>query len=162
MSYPKDPPFHVVPQAPLWLGIAGVVPFLIGGLIAAIGAIGDTASVAGISAAWALKAQIGYGAVILSFLGGVRWGLALPHRSPDRQAQLLAFSVVPSLIGWVALFPAPGYGLTLLIVAFAAQGAWDALDSGRAGMPKWYGTLRVWLTLAVTGILLLTLIAIGL
>ena len=69
------PPFAVV------LGVAGLIPFV----ACAIGAL----ALRGDDAERVTLALIGYGAVILAFLGGVHWGFALP--TPDapglRQAQ---------------------------------------------------------------------------
>ena len=45
-----------------------------------------------------------YSAVILSFLGGIRWGLALAGRDP--KASTFVLSVWPSLAGWAILPPA--------------------------------------------------------
>ncbi|WP_340162060.1 DUF3429 domain-containing protein [uncultured Hoeflea sp.] len=47
-------------------------------------------------------AFIGYGAVILSFMGGVRWGAAL-QPSSGSGAERMIMSVAPSLAAWLAL-----------------------------------------------------------
>lgn len=60
-----------VPKVPLWLGLAGALPFMFGLIVAASGGIWI------MSADFALRATVAYGAVILSFLGGVRWGMGL-------------------------------------------------------------------------------------
>ena len=41
-------------------------------------------------------AGIAYGAVILSFLGGIRWGIAVPHGESRHASSDLALSVVPA------------------------------------------------------------------
>ena len=47
-----------------------------------------------------------YSAIILSFLGGTRWGMALLGKTVS--ARVISFSVLPALCGWLALFlPAP-------------------------------------------------------
>ena len=46
-----------------------------------------------------------YAALIVSFLGGIHWGLAFRHTEPP--LALLAWGVVPSLVAWVAGFPLP-------------------------------------------------------
>ena len=58
-----------MPLLAIVLGVAGLIPFIVCGL----GAV----SVDAVSSARMMTALIGYGAVILSFLGGVHWGFAL-------------------------------------------------------------------------------------
>jgi hypothetical protein len=91
--------------------------------------------------------------LILSFLGGVHWGVAIAEFGPDiavcRISRRLAYSVVPSLIGWGALFLAPPIGLMVLAAAFAGMLAFD-LRAGRSGeLPVWYPKLRLPLSVAV-------------
>lgn len=90
----------------------------------------------------------GYGAVILSFLGGIRWGLATA-RDDGRTVRDLVLSTLPSLAGWAALALPDAHAFALLAVAFAAQGAWDqfAVHAGQA--PAWFGRLRMRLSLLV-------------
>lgn len=49
---------------------------------------------------WTLLA-FAYGALILSFLGGIWWGMAVAGRGPD--TGLLALSVAPTLVGMALL-----------------------------------------------------------
>ena len=49
-----------------------------------------------------------YGAVILSFLGGIQWGLAIRNSDGNARTRqgltpILTVSIVPSLIGWTGL-----------------------------------------------------------
>ncbi len=90
----------------------------------------------------------GYGAVILSFLGGTRWGLAVARRGAEARRDI-AISVVPPLLGWVALVLPPYLAFVLLAVAFAAQGAWDALAGQSGTLPLWFVRLRSQLTVVV-------------
>ncbi len=90
----------------------------------------------------------GYAAVILSYLGGIRWGIAVAH--PDEEAPFTLFvSVLPSLFGWAALFIPPPFSFVLLAVAFAAHGAWDTLTANEGPMPDWFARLRMQLTAGV-------------
>ncbi|SFP54566.1 DUF3429 domain-containing protein [Sphingomonas rubra] len=52
---------------------------------------------------WSLLA-FAYAALILSFLGGIWWGVAAARRAPD--AALIAVSVVPTLVAMAVLFAA--------------------------------------------------------
>ncbi|MBO6900784.1 MAG: DUF3429 domain-containing protein [Rhizobiaceae bacterium] len=97
----------------------------------------------------------GYAAVVLSFLGGIRWGYAMADTGDDT-ARLLAISVVPALGGWAAFFIPPPYSFVILAVAFAAHGAWDSLSAQSGNMPGWFARLRMQLT---AGIVLTMIVA---
>lgn len=100
-----------------------------------------------------------YGAVILSFLGGTRWGLALQGDAEKNTAFIYVASIVPSLVGWFSLLlPAP-YVFAALALAFLGQGIWDS-KSGQVGViSAWFVKLRITLTILVTGSLLLAVLA---
>lgn len=97
-----------------------------------------------------------YGAVILSFLGGIRWGVAMVGTGDSKnRLRELVWSVVPSLAGWAAVFMPRSEGLYFLGACFLAQGYWDwrLASTGRA--PNWFGSLRKLLTLLVSATLIL-------
>ncbi len=100
----------------------------------------------------------GYAAVMLSFLGGIRWGLALLGKSEDRQGHLI-LSIVPPLIGWLALITAPPLVFVFLAVAFAAQGAWDSLTLPPDAVPDWFRRTRIQMTLLVVAMLVIAFVA---
>lgn len=76
---------HVSPTARL-LGFAGLLPQLTAVALIASG-------VDRIGGAWL---ALGYGGLILSFLGGIWWGFAM--RRSDGQGALAVVAVVPSLV----------------------------------------------------------------
>lgn len=83
------------PKPALYLGFSGLVPFVSAPLLMAI----TEAYIPELA-----YAQVAYGAAIVSFLGGARWGFALPKGSPAKPDWLnLANSVVPCIIAWVAV-----------------------------------------------------------
>lgn len=131
-----------VPQAAGWVGGFGLVPFVAG---------------AGLALAtdlpWAIDALRFYAAVILSFLGGVHWGLAIADfgAPPGHGAgwTRLGGSVLPALIAWVCLLLPPAPGLLAMALAFAALLAADLLAVRRALAPPWYPRLRIPLTFVV-------------
>ena len=134
-----------IPQAALWLGALGLVPFA--GLAASSHLLGD---------AWrdaVVLALMAYGAVILSFLGGIHWGLAMAGTGPAANGapsfRRLILSVLPSLIGWVSLLMPAAFGLPALAVAFAGMLFLDRVASRRREVPTWYLRLRGPLTVAV-------------
>lgn len=127
-----------VPPAAKWLGALGALPFV---ALAAATMFPDSPYRE--SAWFALSA---YGAVILSFLGGVHWGLTIAGFGPEttvcRTSRRLAYSVIPSLVGWGALLLPPSVGLPVLAAAFAGAALFDS-RTGRIGeAPAWYPKLR--------------------
>lgn len=134
------------------LALAGFIPFLL--LALWLSAIAPDHPWRG-ETILLLKA---YGAVILSFLGGIRFGLAIASgAASDRSA--LTLSMVPALAAWAALWIAEPYAFALLAVAFAAHGAWDNLAAHAGIAPAWFGRMRVWLTLLVVGAMVLAFLA---
>lgn len=130
-----------------WLGYLGLIPFLAGGALALTGepATRDVA----------LRAVIAYGAVIVSFLGGIHWGLAL-RAGANRAARLLFVSVIPSLAGWLAVLLTPGTGLQVLIATFVFVWFYERATLWQSDFPAWFVRLRTHLT-AVALIVLLAL-----
>ena len=140
-----------VPRPALWLGMAGALPFL---LLAAA-----TLLAAPEHRPEAARAAAGYGAVILSFLGGIHWGLALRAGRPDWRP--LGLGVVPSLVGWAALLlPLQGSSM-LLAIAFVAMAVIDHRAARSGAAPAWYPRLRWPLSGAVTASLCLTELALA-
>lgn len=84
-----------------------------------------------------------YAALIVSFLGGARWGLALGGAAP--RPIVLAASMAPTLVVWFVLLLGLGPRVTLLALAAALAGAgvWDARSPG---LEDWYRRLRLTLT----------------
>ncbi len=90
--------------AALWLGHAGLLPFVAGALLVWVGLAPEQhAFVAG-----ALSA---YAALIASFLGGIHWGFGFRHSAPP--ASLFVWGVAPSLLAWPALLMPPHAGLVV-------------------------------------------------
>jgi hypothetical protein len=147
---------RAAPAAALWPGIAGALPF-VGGVLALWLAPAAWEP-------WLWRALVAYGAVILTFVGAIHWGiaLALPHGANSNPANAtIAFgygwSVVPALVGWVALLVRPGFGVLLLVAGFAAQLFIDARITAAHRLPAWYLALRLLLTAVVVACLLLAL-----
>ncbi|MCM5571387.1 DUF3429 domain-containing protein [Burkholderiaceae bacterium FT117] len=105
-----------------------------------------------------VAAQLGYGAVILSFIGALHWGavLAAPAVAPRAATIALGWSVVPALVGWVALLVGPGWGLQLLTGAFVVALAVDWMLYRQYEFAGWFLGLRALLTAIVSVSLLAT------
>jgi len=125
----------------LILGWLGVLPFA--GL--AVAALLDLAGLRG----FAISALVLYGAVILSFLGGVAWGLALaPGAAPPAPRADLVVGVTMSLIGFFAALAPARAALLVLAPAFLAMLAYDLASARRPLAPAWFAPMRVRLTTA--------------
>jgi hypothetical protein len=140
-----------VPLSAAWLGGLGAFPF--------IGLAGAMPFIVGAYRTFAADALVAYGATILSFLGGIHWGLAIaPQLGGAGRAKLparLILSVMPSLAAWAALLVADTTGLFILAAAVAAM-LWVDIRATRAGeAPAWYPSLRIPLTCIVVAALLL-------
>ena len=130
------------------LALAGFLPF--GLLAAALFILSKSDPNYGL----AHNALATYGAVILSFLGGIRWGAAMRSPITAGSVRLLLFAVVPSLIGWLSLYLSSPYVFAVQALAFAGQGAWDAFAGEKGLVGLWYVKLRTVLTLLVSGSLI--------
>jgi hypothetical protein len=118
------------------LGLAGLLPFAAAAL-----------AVHAAPSAWTGFAKgtlIAYGAVILSFLGAVHWGLAL--RAPAEEAaaneQRLVLGVVPALAGWIAMLVPETAALLLLAGGILATAGFEQAGAGRGLVPGGYMRLR--------------------
>jgi Protein of unknown function (DUF3429) len=118
-----------IPAMAVWLGVAGLLPFL--GGMAGIWALPPHRA---LQAASALAA---YAAVIASFLGGIHWGLVARGEASGSTESLL-WGVTPSLLAWAALL-LPNMRWTLAAAALTLLLCW-AVDTRlyrRSGIAHW-------------------------
>jgi hypothetical protein len=148
MTTPKSHVLNNIPRSALSLGLAGLLPFW--GLAISIIVLDTPMKY------FAMQAVIAYGAVILSFLGGIHWGLAAMN---ERHANWLSlgWGVTPSLIAWGALFLQPSLGLILLVIGFLAAAIIDFRIFASSIDNAWFGKLRTVLSIGTITALLLTL-----
>lgn len=140
-----------MPRLPLFLAIAGLVPF-VGGALANHLADGALLGMA----RYSLPV---YAAVILAFLGGAQWGFALAPGADDSQRPFrLIAAMAPPVVGWlVMLLPQITPQVRYLILAGSLV-LWAAIDhifARRGWGPDWYPRLR-W---PITAVAVLSLIA---
>ena len=99
-----------------WLGHLGLLPFVLGALLVWLGLDSELQL-------FVTQALSAYGALIVSFLGGIHWGLAMRHSAPP--ASLLLWGVVLTLLAWMAVLMPPFAGLVLqgllLLVCYAVD-----------------------------------------
>ena len=115
------------------LGYAGLLPLVFGALLV-----------------WLVSAEAhptatlmlsSYAGLIVSFLGGIHWGVVFAGRAAGHARVHLGWGVVPSLVAWPALVMPPSAGLVIhgvmLLLCYAA----DRALYPRAGLQGWL-TLR--------------------
>lgn len=123
---------HIAPApapAPLalWLGYAGLIPFVAGAMLAWL-LPPDSRPLAGVALA-------AYAAVIVSFLGGIHWGIGFRDGAP----RLFLWGVVPSMVAAAALLLPLRYGLlvhgSMLLLCLAV----DRRVYTAHGLQAWLG-----------------------
>ncbi|MCC0805849.1 DUF3429 domain-containing protein [Methylobacterium sp. W2] len=125
-----------IPTSALVLGVAGLIPFLGFAVLSLSGSDGGLGNV-GLAPRTILST---YGAVIASFLGGIRWGAAA---SSDAGGRDYVIAILPSLIAWAALACPVPWDLRVLGLLVLGWGFVD-LDLVRRGLvPSWLGRLRL-------------------
>ncbi|WP_171169178.1 DUF3429 domain-containing protein [Ruegeria sp. HKCCA0370] len=137
-----------VPKAPLYLGLAGLIPFVWGALTYLNGDLN----------AWGAQTfgprfvgpyvQLFYGSVILSFMSGVLWGFAT-KTSGSKAALCYLLSVLPALWAFAMTGGGPVNAGTNLMYGFAGLLLLDALFSYWRLTPVWWMRLRILLTAVV-------------
>ncbi|KAL7641720.1 UNVERIFIED_CONTAM: hypothetical protein RMT77_007593 [Armadillidium vulgare] len=124
------------PIPALVLGLSGLIPFV---------AAPSYIISCGVFMPHIAYGQLAYAATILSFIGGMRWGLTLPQgstQSPDWHN--LIYSITPSLIAWGSLLVSPTVGSAILMGGLGLTGY---MDMAMWGYPNWFKGLRFCLTL---------------
>ncbi|MCY7314359.1 MAG: DUF3429 domain-containing protein [Rubrivivax sp.] len=125
---PINPPTRPTRWA-LGLGYAGLLPFVAGALLLWL--------LRGEAQGHVALALSAYAALILSFLGGIHWGLAM--RQPAAATAGLVWGVVPSLLAWPALlmpaFSALVIHGALLLLSYAV----DRRSYPAHGAAAWLG-----------------------
>ncbi|KAI0859931.1 hypothetical protein F4860DRAFT_515422 [Xylaria cubensis] len=158
-----------VPKEPYYLGLAGTLPYL-------------GTSVSTVYLAWVLNTpwpssstfannimisqesasrllatlepiQLGYGAIIISFLGAVHWGLEYTAKVPDEARTRFRYGigVLAPIVAWPTLILPVEFALTGQFAAFVALYFADARAAVRGWAPAWYSNYRFALT-AIVGV----------
>lgn len=141
-----------IPRPALILGLAGLLPLL--GTTLGAWALDDRQFI------FAINLQVAYGAVILSFMGAVHWGLTMAQDDAGNWRRL-GLSVLPALVGWLALMISIPLGLLLLALGFVAVFFADLRSVAAGHAPAWYKVLRKPLTVIVLACLAATYAALA-
>ncbi|KAI1371766.1 hypothetical protein F4677DRAFT_434634 [Hypoxylon crocopeplum] len=165
-----------VPREPYFLGLAGTLPYL-------------ATSVSTVYLSWDLNTewpstsnlvnntlishdtahqllsviepiQLGYGAVIISFLGAIHWGLEYAEKTPNPERTRFRYGlgVLASVVAWPTLLMPMDFALTAQFAAFVMLYFADARATVRAWAPSWYGAYRFVLTAVVGAAIVISLI----
>jgi hypothetical protein len=110
--------------------------------------------------------QLGYGAVIISFLGAIHWGLEFAEKSVsydspkawERARFRYGLGVAASVIAWPTVLMPIEWALTTQFLAFTMLYFADSRATTRGWTPPWYGTYRFVLTFIVGSAILLSLV----
>lgn len=153
--------FTNVPKPVLTVGLAGTIPYLGTSLAtiilareASYASVGTAPS--GYSLEEILSAlhhvehiQITYGAIILSFLGALHWGMEFAKLGGEQGYKRLMLGIVPVLFAWPTTFLTHGVALATQWVGFT--GAWflDQRASQLGWTTSWYSTYRFYLSVIV-------------
>lgn len=102
------------------------------------------------------RALLGYGAAILSFLGGVRWGIRLSGGAGSQLTYVAG--IFGSILGFITVLMPMEIGLTMLIIGFAIYGIWDVWAGYAGSLPREYAHMRSVMTGLVCLVLLLIIV----
>ena len=149
--------FAQIPRTALWLGLAGLLPFLWGvGTLWSEMLYALTMDTIGARFVGPYV-LLAYGTIILAFMSGVLWGFAAGAKGTV-QATGLALSVLPAL--WAFFFVGGGAMAAAgnLIAGFVGVLAIDVLFWRQGLTPSWWLALRI----PLTGIVCLCLAVVAL
>ncbi|KAF8827450.1 hypothetical protein HHX47_DHR4000416 [Lentinula edodes] len=151
-----------VPKPVMVFGLLGTIPY--------VGAGATTvylASVAGAAAAGhptsidpgvaltmldqSLNIQVTYGAIMLSFLGALHWGMefATPRPTQSQSIRRLLLGAAPLFFAWPTLGLQPMTALVVQWVGFTGLWWADATVCGMGWTPPWYSQYRFYLSVLV-------------
>ncbi|TDZ49774.1 hypothetical protein CTRI78_v007834 [Colletotrichum trifolii] len=156
-----------VPREPYALGLAGTLPYLATSLSTmylswdlnlewpSTSQFANTIYMNKDSAQYWLSLlepiQLGYGAIIISFLGAIHWGLEYAEKtaSPARTRFRYGMGVLAPVIAWPTLLMPIEYALTSQFAAFTFLYLADTRAKNKGWTPQWYGAYRFILTAIV-------------
>jgi hypothetical protein len=127
---------EAIPLPARVLGIAGVIPFVAGVLAALL-----TPAVKPEAGA----ALLAFGAVILSFLGGIRWGFAVLEGG-EAGWSAYSMSALPPFVAWFGAAAGGPVGLLTLAIALGLWYFAERAAPPSIALPGWYMRHRGMLT----------------
>ncbi|KAL7272420.1 hypothetical protein RUND412_004774 [Rhizina undulata] len=103
--------------------------------------------------------QIGLGAIILSFLGAVHWGLEMAEYGGKFGYKRYLVGILAPIAAWPTVLFSLEAALVTQFLAFINMYFFDATVAGRGWAPRWYATYRFVLTFVVGIAITLSLVA---
>ncbi|KAH8819974.1 hypothetical protein F5884DRAFT_32370 [Xylogone sp. PMI_703] len=148
-----------VPKESLYLGLAGVLPYVATSLSTvfltynvnnerSIVALFDPETARHLLDLM-VPIQIGYGAVIISFLGAIHWGLEYAGYGGHKGYYRFLHGVIPTAVAWPTLLMPVEPALITQFLAFSVMYFTDARATTKGWVPPWYTNYRFVLTLLV-------------
>ena len=138
----------MIPTSALVFGSSGVLPFVLLTLL--------NFSNINFLIPNPMFAILAYGATILSFIGGIQWGIIIHKTKIDRNLWIeLGTSIFPPLLGWSSLLASGLTGYIILICGFLFALFVDHKMANLNLIPTWYFRLRFFLTLMVVAVLII-------
>ncbi|MBW0482399.1 hypothetical protein O181_022114 [Austropuccinia psidii MF-1] len=166
---------RVVPRGAMLFGAAGLVPYFATSIttvyLARQAFLSGQSLPARFDAQTALtllyhneSLQVAYGAVILSFLGAIHWGMEFATRDMNitqtnlpKDTQRYWLGILPVALAWPTLLLPGQLALATQWAAFTVVWYADMLATGWGWTPRWYSTYRFGLTAIVGSSILVTL-----
>jgi len=105
--------------------------------------------------------QIGYGAVIISFLGAIHWGLEYAGYGGYHSYRRYIYGVIAPAVAWPTMFMPVEYALITQFAVFNFLYFADARATVRGWFPPWYSTYRFVLTFFVGASIVISLVGRG-
>ncbi|TVY71540.1 hypothetical protein LSUE1_G009271 [Lachnellula suecica] len=163
-----------VPRESLYIGAAGVIPYAATSLSTVYLAYDINHAHANNGAGYLFSPetahqlldiitpiQIGYGAVIISFLGAIHWGLEYAGYGGYHSYRRYMYGVIAPAVAWPTIFMPMEYALITQFLAFNFLYFADARATVRGWFPAWYSTYRFVLTFFVGASIVATLVGHG-
>lgn len=151
---------HSVPQPYITFGLAGGLPYLFASGTTVYAARQAGLAAQGLDSAidvgtalqvleHALTVQVTYGAVMLSFLGALHWGMEFAAFGGVKGYARLALGAAPVVYAWPTLLLDPTTALIAQWVGFTGLWYADLRATGAGWTPKWYSQYRFYLSILV-------------
>jgi len=104
--------------------------------------------------------QLGYGAIIISFLGAVHWGMEYAEKTPHPRRTRFRYGmgVLAPMVAWPTLLMPVEYALTSQFAAFTFLYLADTRAKNKGWTPQWYGVYRFVLTAIVGASIFVSLV----
>ncbi|KAI0995540.1 hypothetical protein K3495_g12639 [Podosphaera aphanis] len=161
-----------IPRDSLYLGAAGVLPYAATSLSTVC--LAWNINHPNVNSAFSLSPetankllelitpiQIGYGALIISFLGAIHWGLEYAEYGGRHSYRRLIYGVISPIIAWPTLLMPVETALISQFLAFNFMYFVDARATVKGWFPPWYSIYRFILTFFVGASILLSLVGRG-